>query len=68
MQVLAGAFLSGIIIAIVGWIASKIIKYTANLQNMSEICQNWNKNNIMEKILFVTGFFSYILMKFMQIF
>ncbi len=58
MSIFYKAFLSGLVILIIGTIVGFIVA-KLNKSNLPPICKDWNKNFIMEICLFFTGFLSY---------
>ena len=58
MNYINKAFLSGLIILIIGTIVSFIVG-KLNKSSLPPVCKDWNKNFIMEICLFFTGFLSY---------
>lgn len=58
MNYINKAFISGLIILIIGTIVSFIVG-KLNKSSLPPVCKDWNKNFIMEICLFLTGFLSY---------
>ena len=58
MNYINKAFISGLIILIIGTIVSFIVG-KLNKSSLPPVCKDWNKNFIMEICLFFTGFLSY---------
>ena len=56
--VLTEAIVVGIMTILVGYIAGFIMSYGMPIQ---QECKNWNKNYVMEKSLFLTGFLIHII-------
>ena len=56
------ACIIGFISIFVGYLSGFLLSNISNkINNLPEICHNWNKNYIMEKTLFLTGFLIYII-------
>ena len=49
----------GFVLVLMGILITKIFQISNN--NLSDVCQNWNQNHIMEINLFLIGFFAHIL-------
>lgn len=54
----------GIMTIIVGYISYYIINEIYPINFLPEVCKEWNKNNTMEKSLFLTGFLLHLLCEF----
>lgn len=62
ITLLIEAIVVGIITIIVGTLSGKILStYTNSNVMLPEVCNSWNKNYVMEKSLFLTGFLTHIL-------
>lgn len=56
------AIVVGIITVIVGTLSGKIFSaYATSDVQLPDECKSWNKNYVMEKSLFVTGFLTHLL-------
>ncbi len=56
------AIVVGIITVVVGTLSAKILSaYATSSNELPEVCKSWNKNYVMEKSLFLTGFLTHIL-------
>ena len=60
MNYINKAFLSGLIILVIGSLVSFIVS-KLNKSTLPKVCKDWNKNYIMEICLFLTGFLSYFI-------
>jgi hypothetical protein len=60
------ALLYGVIITIVGTLGSFIAKQFLRV-DLPPVCENWNKNMVMEASLFLTGFIAYYVIKYMRL-
>jgi hypothetical protein len=65
MSVLFAAIVTGLIVVLVGWLASRIVKWTGIAKvDVPAMCKKWNDDYVMEKTLFVTGFLAHILCEY----
>ena len=63
IRVLKEATFVGLLTVFAGYIASVIIKPYFKV-DLPEVCKSWNKNNLMEASLFVTGFLLHLFLEF----
>lgn len=61
LQVLVEAIVVGVMTIIVGYAAGWLVQQVSPVNGLSEACKEWNKNYVMEKTLFVTGFLIHLL-------
>jgi len=62
-QPIVFATILGILITLVGRIASVIVRPYFKI-DLPEICKSWNKKNVMEWSLFTTGFLLYLILEY----
>lgn len=55
------ALIIGILTVIVGSIIGYVMSNTKGTNDLPNECKSWNKNYVMEKSLFLTGFVTYLL-------
>lgn len=63
VRVIKEATFVGILTALIGYVASAIVKPYFKV-DLPEICKSWNKKYLMEMSLFVTGFLLHIFLEF----
>jgi len=59
LQLFIEACLVGVVLIIIGVVVTYLIKIKYD-NNLPDVCENWNKNNIMELSLFLIGFCAHI--------
>jgi hypothetical protein len=64
LSILIEAIVVGLITIIVGYIAGYIIHNIYPTDFLPNICKTWNKYNVMEKTLFLTGFLIHLICEF----
>lgn len=60
LQIIIEAIIVGIVVVIIGVIISSLIGIIWK-KSVPKVCQDWNKNHVMEIALFLTGFLTHIL-------
>ena len=66
MKLLVEASIVGIATVIIGSVLGFIVgKYFSS--KLPKICKTWNKNHLMEIILFLTGFLLHIIFEYMRL-
>jgi hypothetical protein len=60
--ILLEAIVVGIITVLVGYLAGYIV-HNLEDNDLQEICKTWNKNYVMEKSLFLTGFLTHLILQ-----
>ncbi len=63
IRVIKEATFVGILTALIGYVASALVKPYFNV-DLPEICKSWNKKYLMEASLFATGFLLHIFLEF----
>ena len=63
LRVIKEATFVGILTALIGYVASALVKPYFNV-DLPEICKSWNKKYLMEASLFATGFLLHIFLEF----
>jgi hypothetical protein len=63
LRVIKEAIFVGILTALIGYVASALVKPYFNV-DLPEICKSWNKKYLMEASLFATGFLLHIFLEF----
>jgi hypothetical protein len=63
LRVIKEAVFVGILTALIGYVASALVKPYFNV-DLPEICKSWNKKYLMEASLFATGFLLHIFLEF----
>ena len=63
LRVLKEATFVGILTALIGYVASALVKPYFKV-DLPEICKSWNKKYLMEASLFATGFLLHIFLEF----
>lgn len=63
VRVIKEATLVGILTALIGYVASALVKPYFKV-DLPEICKSWNKKHLMEISLFATGFLLHIFLEF----
>jgi hypothetical protein len=61
MNIFLEAFIVGLIILITGLLISGHLQYL--VPKLPEVCEDWNKNHVMEISLFITGVTGYLIFK-----
>lgn len=61
-RVFIEACVAGLLVMLVGSIASKLVRPYFKI-SLPEICKSWNKKNIMEISLFMTGFLLHVILE-----
>jgi ribosomal protein S24E len=61
LGIMIEAIVVGIITIIIGHISRYVLNKIYNSEENINIYENWNKNYIMEKKLFITGFLTHII-------
>jgi hypothetical protein len=61
MQVFVEAFIVGLLILITGLLVSGHLQYL--VPKLPDECKDWNKNNVMEMSLFISGVAGYLLFR-----
>jgi len=61
MNILIEAFIVGLIILITGLLISGHLQYL--VPKLPDVCNDWNKNHVMEISLFITGVTGYLIFK-----
>jgi hypothetical protein len=63
LRVIKEATFVGILTALIGYVASALVKPYFNV-DLPEICKSWNKKYLMEASLFATGFLLHLFLEF----
>jgi ABC-type antimicrobial peptide transport system permease subunit len=61
LQVFVEAVVVGVMAIIVGYLSGWLVSQMWSVNGLSEACKQWNKNYVMEKTLFLTGFLIHLL-------
>tara|TARA_Y100000816_G_C26106880_1_gene588538 strand:- start:5205 stop:5450 length:246 start_codon:yes stop_codon:yes gene_type:complete len=59
-ELLIESLVVGIITVVIGTLVSLLVSYFMKV-DMPPVCKDWNKNNVMEICLFLTGVFAHLM-------
>lgn len=60
------AVIFGLLIILLGYVGGFLARFITVIPPIPHECKNWNQNNTMEWSLFITGFISYLLLKYYE--